>query len=82
MLGDDILIGDRRLSEKYKEVILSLGVVFSPLKTHESLTLLEFAKRLVYKGVEITPFPMSSLRESAKRFYLLLPTLHGEDKKG
>jgi hypothetical protein len=72
LLGDDILIGDRRLAEKYKEVMLDLGVTFSPLKTHESKTLFEFAKRLFYKGKEISPFPISALKESAKKYYLLV----------
>jgi hypothetical protein len=73
MLGDDILIGDRLLAEAYKETILSLGVSFSPLKTHESRTLCEFAKRYVYKGQEITPFPIAALGEVSKKFYFMVP---------
>jgi hypothetical protein len=82
LLGDDILIGDRLLKEKYCEVITSLGVEFSPLKTHESKFLFEFAKRLFYKGEEITPFPISSLKESAKRYYLLVNLLDEVSRKG
>jgi hypothetical protein len=72
ILGDDVLIGDSRLSHKYKQVIRDLGVEFSELKTHTSCELAEFAKRLVWRGSEITPFPISSLKESRKRFYLLV----------
>jgi hypothetical protein len=60
MLGDDVLIGDRQLALKYMEVIQSLGCEFSPLKSHVSSKLCEFAKRYVYNGVEISPFPVSS----------------------
>jgi hypothetical protein len=82
LLGDDILIGDRLLKEKYCEVITSLGVEFSPIKTHESKFLFEFAKRLFFKGEEITPFPISSLKESAKRYYLLVNLLDEVSRKG
>jgi hypothetical protein len=82
MLGDDVLIGDHRLAEKYKQVITDLGMDFSPLKTHESKTLFEFAKRLFYKGVEVTPFPVSALKESQKRFYLLVNLLCEEVERG
>jgi hypothetical protein len=82
MLGDDVLIGDHRLAFAYKEFIKGLGVEFSDLKTHESKTLCEFAKRLVYNGQEITPFPISSIKESAKRFYLLVNLLSEQIERG
>lgn len=82
ILGDDVLIGDHRLAHKYKEVILLLGVEFSDIKTHESSKLFEFAKRLVYNGSEITPFPVSSLVETGKKSYLLTNLLMEETKKG
>jgi hypothetical protein len=46
LLGDDIVIGDTRLATLYKEVILSLGLEFSKLKTYESNHFFEFTKRL------------------------------------
>jgi len=81
LLGDDILIGDRQLAEAYKAIIRTLGVDFSPIKTHESSKLLEFAKRLILNGKEITPFPVHAARASSK-FYHLLPVLYGEKDKG
>jgi len=45
ILGDDVLIGDSRVGELYMEIIASLGVEISELKTHISPTTLEFAKR-------------------------------------
>jgi hypothetical protein len=66
MLGDDIVIGDKEVAEFYLKVIKDLGLEYSPLKTHTSLHLFEFAKRLFYKGNEITPFPFSALKECQK----------------
>lgn len=82
MLGDDILIGCDLLAEKYLECLGRLGVQVSHLKTHSSDRLFEFAKRLVYKGKEITPFPISALPESSHRFYLMVELLKSEIRKG
>jgi len=82
LLGDDVLIGDRLLKNKYIEMMTRLGVTFSPLKTHESEFLFEFAKRLFYKGEEITPFPISALKEVSKRYYLLVNLLIELEPKG
>jgi len=82
MLGDDILIGCPLLANKYLEVLKLLGVEVSHLKTHSSDKLFEFAKRLVYKGKEITPFPISALSESSHKFYLMVELLKSERRKG
>jgi len=82
ILGDDVLIGDHNLAMKYRDVIQSLGVEISEIKTHESDKLFEFAKRLFLNSVEITPFPISSLKESSKRFYLLVNLLIEEEVRG
>lgn len=62
LLGDDILIGDEVLGKAYQELILSIGVDYSKPKTYTSPHFCEFAKRLLYKGEEISPFPISALR--------------------
>lgn len=82
ILGDDVLIGCPLLGEEYKKLIHLLGVEISDIKSHVSSELFEFAKRLVYKGVEITPFPISSVKETQKRFYLLVNLLIEETRKG
>jgi hypothetical protein len=82
ILGDDVLIGDHSLAKLYKEMITNLGVDFSPLKSHESPTLFEFAKRYFVDGCEISPFPVSSIKESAKRYYLLVNLLDELTRKG
>lgn len=66
LLGDDIVIGNEQIGKLYKEVISSLHMDYSPAKTHESYDFYEFAKRIIYKGVEISPFPVSALKECSK----------------
>jgi hypothetical protein len=82
ILGDDVLIGDTSLRNKYLEVLNHLDVEVSLIKSHESSKLFEFAKRLVLNHVEITPFPISSLKESSKKYYLLVNLLMEEIRKG
>lgn len=82
ILGDDVLIGDRELAILYKDTIRRLGVDISETKTHQSGKLFEFAKRLVYEGSEITPFPISSLNETCKKGYLFTNLLMEEERKG
>lgn len=81
LLGDDILIGDDKLGEEYISIIESLGVDYSIPKTFKSPHFCEFAKRLIYKGVEITPFPISALKESMSRYYNLVNLLIETERK-
>jgi len=62
-------------------VIRNLGVEVSDLKTHKSTEFFEFAKRMFYKGQEITPFPISALKESSKRYYRLVNLLMEQEKR-
>nr|UOL49043.1 MAG: putative RNA-dependent RNA polymerase [Mitoviridae sp.] len=71
LLGDDIVIGHEKVGELYLAKLKLLGVDVSPLKTHKSSTFLEFAKRMFYKGHEISPFPISGLKEVEKSSILL-----------
>jgi len=82
LLGDDIVIADKRVAELYLEVIRDLGVDVSPSKTHVSSNTYEFAKRWVHKGDEITPFPLASLRENDKRYYTFVNLLIEVREKG
>jgi len=45
ILGDDVVIGDQQVADKYLGVIQDLGVEVSIAKTHRGNTLCEFAKR-------------------------------------
>jgi len=52
------------------------------LKTHVSPHFFEFTKRIFWKGIEITPFPCSALREVGKQYYLLTNFLMELEKLG
>jgi len=70
LLGDDIVIGNDEVAYQYKKLLIEIGVEYSPHKTITSKHLFEFAKRVFYQGKEVTPFPLSGLKESAHRYYL------------
>jgi hypothetical protein len=82
LLGDDIVIKGLELGNLYIDVITSLGVEVSKVKTHKSKNFFEFAKRYFYHSKEITHFPISALKESGKRYYLLTNTLIDVESKG
>jgi len=82
LLGDDIVIANKQVGERYHQLIKSLGVETSSLKTHKSKTFVEFAKRLFWHQEEITPFPISALKESHKRYYLLVNLFLEQEEKG
>jgi len=66
LLGDDIVITDDKVAEKYVELITGLGVRISPHKTHVSETTYEFAKRWFHNGIEVTGFPVNSIKTTLK----------------
>jgi len=82
LLGDDVLIGDSEVVNQYLEIMRKLGVEIQLTKSHISPHFCEFAKRLIYRGVEITPFPYSSLRNSMKSCDLMTALLLQEKDKG
>jgi len=82
LLGDDVVIGDQAVASLYKEVMQGLGVELSKPKTYESTHLFEFAKRIFYKGVEISPFPISGLKEVERKYYLLTQFFIEAEGKG
>nr|QDH89757.1 MAG: RNA-dependent RNA polymerase [Mitovirus sp.] len=54
LLGDDVVINHDGVADRYRNIMSSLGVDISPLKTHVSYTTYEFAKRWFHYGKEIT----------------------------
>jgi len=54
LLGDDIVIGGKEVAIKYMELLTTLGVEYSPHKTHISNDLYEFAKRVFIQGTEVS----------------------------
>jgi hypothetical protein len=81
VLGDDVLIGDKRLAESYIDLISRLGVDISLAKTHISPHFCEFAKRFIYRGEEISPFPVSALKNASKRYFTLVALLIEQEKR-
>jgi len=81
ILGDDILIGNARAGERYIRLIRELGVEVSPTKTFVSSEMCEFAKRYLFRGTEVSPFPVSSISET-REVSLLVGSLLGARMKG
>lgn len=75
-------IGDDRLAKLYLEVMSGLQVEVSAAKTWVSPHALEFAKRYFYRGVEVTPFPASSVCGHEGSVALLVAAMVGEGRKG
>lgn len=81
LLGDDVLIGSADIASKYMEIMKNLGVEISLAKTHISPHFCEFAKQLIYRGKNISPFPISALKNSGKSWDLLTALLVAETRK-
>lgn len=84
VLGDDILIGCETVGERYLELIGSLGVEHSPLKSFISDEVAEFAKRvlLVPEKGEVSPFPISAVAAHSRDPSRVAAILRGEERKG
>jgi hypothetical protein len=82
LLGDDIVIADDQIAEKYQSVLRELDVPISMMKTHKSKDICEFAKRWYFQGHEITAFPLHSIKNNLKRYYLLQNSIEDGRKKG
>jgi len=75
ILGDDIVIGDKRLANEYKRFMnKDLGVKFSMSKSIITRKGFEFAKRLVKNSTEFSPVP-ANLVIQIQNYPNLLPAL-------
>lgn len=61
ILGDDIVIKNQRIAQRYTNIITKLGVSISKQKTHVSKDTYEFAKRWIKGGIEITGIPLRGI---------------------
>lgn len=82
ILGDDIVIANAKVAEIYLRKMSELGVEISLAKSHISKDMMEFAKRLFYKQVEISPFPLSAVKETSSRAFLLTGLLLEQLRRG
>lgn len=66
VLGDDIVIFDAKVAKRYHKIMLALGVECNLSKSILSKTgeVLEFAKRVFYRGINISPTPLAELHAS------------------
>jgi len=60
-LGDDIVIKNDKVAQKYIGIMTKLGVSISMHKTHVSKDTYEFAKRWICKSKEITGIPLKGI---------------------
>lgn len=73
ILGDDIVIFSRAIARTYVSILTIMGVEINKTKSLISYSLCEFAKRYWYRGVEVTPLPISGLLRTYEKVYLLIP---------
>jgi len=81
ILGDDVLIGDSNLAACYRTKLDLIGVQVSLAKTYTSSQICEFAKRYLFRGEEVSPFPVSSVLDHIGEASLLVAVLTGERRK-
>jgi hypothetical protein len=82
ILGDDIVISDEDIAGAYVQLLQELDVPISQTKTHVSNHMCEFAKRWYFRHQEVTGFPLHSIKNNLKRYYLLQNTIEDGRKKG
>jgi hypothetical protein len=63
LLGDDIVIANDTLANKYKELLAEWDIEIQYSKTHVSPYGFEFAKQIRLHGVNVSPFPLAALYE-------------------
>lgn len=61
VLGDDVIIADRRVYKLYRQFLHEYGVPVSETKSLTSSKVAEFAGRIILDGVDITPIKWKKL---------------------
>jgi len=65
ILGDDIVIKDDKVAQEYQSFNMLIDVGISWHKTLRSKTTYEFAKRLIHKGIDLSPYPIWSISKES-----------------
>lgn len=81
LLGDDIIIFDDSLAEKYQEIISLIGMEIQTQKSHIGNSLFEFAKRLFTPYGEISPFSIKSVLSGSKSYFGFIELLNNHSEK-
>lgn len=73
LLGDDLVVGDSAVKDEYLAILMSLGMEVNVHKSIISETgrCLEFAKRTIYLGTDVSPIPLKEVASAQE----LLPAL-------
>lgn len=73
LLGDDLVVGDSAVKDEYLAILKSLGMEVNVHKSILSETgrCLEFAKRTIYLGTDVSPIPLREVASAQE----LLPAL-------
>jgi len=82
MLGDDIIIYDDILAQKYQELIHLIGMDIQLEKSHIGNSLFEFAKRIYTPYGEISPFSIKAGLSESKSYFGFIELLSLSREKG
>jgi len=82
LLGDDLRLDHDLVASEYIKLITTLGMPYSPNKTHVSKHGFEFAKRWYCHHEEVTGFSISGLMSVWKSYPLLLNFLDNQETHG
>nr|QIR30233.1 RNA-dependent RNA polymerase [Plasmopara viticola lesion associated mitovirus 10] len=72
LLGDDIVINNDKVANKYITIMTRLGVDISVAKTHVSKNTYEFAKRWIKSKKEITGLPLRGILNNTKSIQTII----------
>jgi len=87
VLGDDLVIFDPKVKDQYLLILADLGVECGIAKSllSNNRSVIEFAKRTLYEGVDISPIPLSEFLSAlyylpdaisfARKYHLTFPAL-------
>jgi hypothetical protein len=82
MLGDDIVIFDDSLAQKYQEIINLIGMDIQLQKSHIGKSLFEFAKRLFTPNGEVSPFSIKAGLSESKSYFGFIELLNTNFERG
>jgi hypothetical protein len=82
LLGDDIVIFDDNLAEKYLEIISLTGMEIQMQKSHIGNSLFEFAKRLFTPYGEISPFSIKAGLTESKSYFGFIELISHHRNRG
>nr|QWE48331.1 RNA-dependent RNA polymerase [Phomopsis viticola mitovirus 961] len=81
LLGDDIVIKDNKVAQRYTSIMTRLGVDISMAKTHVSKDTYEFAKRWISAGTEITGLPLKGIGSNLSNYRVIYMLLYSYYEK-